>query len=161
MRPDDKARFDATVRQLQEVRATFESQLQQALALADRALSAGRYGGLDASFSARISSTLEKKSAELQTADALLDAVNVPATPHNTQLYMDLVNLLVRISETDGFYSSLPGQNPVVDQMFAELKAKTKELNQIVRADLARRKDKEFEKDMSRLGFALGLLLFK
>ena len=74
---------------------------------------------------------------------------------------MDLVNLLARIGETDGFYSSLPGQNPVVDQMFAELKAKTKELNKIVRADLARRKDKEFEKDMSRLGFALGLLLFK
>ena len=158
---DDKAHIDEVVSELKALRLKYLTELNKTLALGEKVKAAYLRGEVDESFLASICTMMDKKSAELQTADALLDAVNVPATPHNTQLYMDLVNLLARIGETDGFYSSLPGQNPVVDQMFAELKAKTKELNKIVRADLARRKDKELEKDMSRLGFALGLLLFK
>lgn len=161
MRSDDKDRLDSLIRQLEEIRATFKGQLQRTLALAEQAMSVGRYGALDASYSMRISAMLEKKTAELNAVDALLDAVNVPATPYNTQLYEDLINLLAQIGDTDDVYSFIPGQNPTVDQAFAELKTKTKELNQIVKDDLARRKDEAFEKDMARLGYALGLLFFK
>lgn len=161
MRSEDKARLDDFIRQLEEVRATYKSQLDQVLDLADRAMVIGRGGNLDASYSARITAMLQKKTAELKTIDALLDAVHVPATPYNVQLYEGLIDLLAKIGDTDGVYASVPGQNPAADQMFAELEAKTRKLNEIVEDDLSRRKDQAFEKEMSSLGFALGLLLFK
>lgn len=81
-------------------------------------------------------------------------------------VFQKLSELLDEIPKLEDAYA-LPGQNSAADRLYLMLQFKTTELSLCVgayrqnrREEEDRRKEEDFEKEMFRLGFALGFMNF-